>query len=1635
MMRPRWLSTALVMALVPVAFVAGRAAAAVPCSGHEADATRALAAASRCHARVEIDSVRTETGQVFANPDGTATTEEYAYPQRVHRSDGTWVPPDPTLIANADGTWSPRASTVDLKVSGGGTGPAVDSARSGERVSLSWPGGLPRPTVAGATATYANVLPGVDLVVTARVTGFSELLVVKTREAAANPRLRRFAFGTNVSGLRWDNSDGGLRAVNPSGRSEFGASSPMMWDSSTTSATDGRSRGDAEGPAGAGHQARMALSAASGEIAVTPDASLLDAPSTVYPVYLDPTVVYDSWTMINSQFPAQSYWSFDRTDCPPGYTSDCAKVGMAWGTTMVYRSMFQFSTASYTGTHVTDARFGIDLLHSAVCDGNNWTQLRLVSATLGAGTTWNSNASAWSGTDAASVNNQTCTDTRTYSEFAGANLTATLQTAANSGWTSTTWGLKAADESNAYDWKKFDATTAKLIVTVNHVPNTPSTASMLIDNKGCATGAARPYVATTTPTVSAVVSDPDGGSLTASVEWGRLRYDGSVGPASGPVQQALVTSGYPGTVTLPAGVLDKTDAFVATGDWDGDGHPDIISRDAAGDIYLIPGAANGYLQSKVLLGWGYSNYTFAGMADWDRDGHQDFIVRDNATGNLWLYPGNGTRGQQGGARFLIGVGWNGYTFFGIADWDHDGNQDIITEDPGGTEWLYPGESTRTGSTQPRVSLGSGWGGFTPFGTIDWDRDGKVDVIARDPSGGQLWLYVGSGVRAPYGGTPYRFQIGSGWGGYAALTIPDVNADLAADIVAQQPGLADWLLYPGSGARSYGGARWTIGVPGLNNDGVYAYRASAYDGIDWSAPSGWCEFGVDTVPPDVPTTVGDVYPANCASCGSVGQTGRFTFSDTSTDVVSYRYGWTSPPSTVVSAATPYVDWTPTAGGPTTLYVSAVDRAGNVRAATPYQFYVAPPTPATARWTMDETVGTTLTDNTGNLHTATVAPTGVTLGVSGRIVPGADGASRTAAQFDGSGAAAATSGPVVADTTKSFSVAAWVKLGDNTASHAALSQGGANNSAFILEYEQTANVWKFTAPAADSATTTYPGAAGYSSPRVGVWTHLVGVYDSAAKTLSLYVNGHLERVTPNVTTWRANGAMLIGSRWSGAMAEVQVWNRAVSAAEVSGLADPTQVSLVGQWDMSDVGPGPTYDASGLAHDLNFYPQPGGPVIPPGGSGHTGTGLSLDGVNDYAVTDADPTHLPVLHTNQSFTVSTWVWINSGTVMTQNRTAIGQDGVNMSGFFLGLDNGGGSPQWSFRMKQADTDNGPWDVARSQVTLGAGDQARWIHLTAVYDAQTGAMRLYVDGVLVGLGSHPAANAWDAAGGLTIGRGLWTPVGGTPQQAEFWSGNIDEVRAYQGVADSVAGTDGSYRAQYFNNQTLTGTPTVVRTDPAINFDWGAGSPDPAIPADHFSARWTSAQTFADGAYTFVATADDGVRLWVDGVPLVDKWIDQSPTTYLATTSLTAGVHIVVMEYYENMVGATAKLAVWPAATGAYTAQYFANQTLTGPAALTRTDATVNFDWGAGSPGAAIPVDHFSARWLGAFSFTGGDHTFSVTADDGVRLYIDDQLVIDHWVDQSPTTYTTTQTLSVGVHVIRMEYYENAGGAVAKLNFT
>jgi uncharacterized protein YgiM (DUF1202 family) len=121
-----------------------------------------------------------------------------------------------------------------------------------------------------------------------------------------------------------------------------------------------------------------------------------------------------------------------------------------------------------------------------------------------------------------------------------------------------------------------------------------------------------------------------------------------------------------------------------------------------------------------------------------------------------------------------------------------------------------------------------------------------------------------------------------------------------------------------------------------------------------------------------------------------------------------------------------------------------------------------------------------------------------------------------------------------------------------------------------------------------------------------------------------------------------------------------------------------------------------------------------------------------------------------------------------------------------------------------------------------------------------------------------------------------------------------------------------------------------------------------------------------------------------------------------------------------------------AQTGSWTATFYNNENLNGDPVLTRFDATPSDNWGAGSPAPQVNADSWSARWTRTRFFDGGLYRFTVQADDGVRVFVDGDLIINEWHLATGETYNADVSLSEGQHTVTVEYFENE--LLARLNY-
>lgn len=247
-------------------------------------------------------------------------------------------------------------------------------------------------------------------------------------------------------------------------------------------------------------------------------------------------------------------------------------------------------------------------------------------------------------------------------------------------------------------------------------------------------------------------------------------------------------------------------------------------------------------------------------------------------------------------------------------------------------------------------------------------------------------------------------------------------------------------------------------------------------------------------------------------------------------------------------------------------------------------------------------------------------------------------------------------------------------------------------------------------------------------------------------------------------------------------------------------------------------------------------------------------------------------------------------------------------------------------------------------------------------------------------------------------------------------------------------------AEYYSNPNLAGTnPSYVRSEDAINHRWGDGSPTSRIPADNFSARWTKTENFPGGYYRFTATMDDGMRVWLDTSLIIDSWYPSEEHTVSRDVYVSPGTHEIRVEYFEAGGLATAVFSYAPASGGNFypnwKGEYFNNIDLSGMPVLVRDDRYLNQFWGTDSPAPGIvSPDYWSARWTRTLNVPAGTYNVGVYADDGARVYFNNQLVHDQWSGFIGQTVNFNYAHAGGALPVRVEFYDKTQGARIKFTY-
>ncbi|MBO2458109.1 LamG domain-containing protein [Actinomadura violacea] len=598
----------MVAALLQVPMVVSAPVARADDAAPESAATeeQAAKAARESGQPVEVLAERGETRTVRALPNGRMEVEEHIQPIRA-RKDGKWADIDTTLRRSGE-VIVPGATAVGLRFSGGGSGPMVQMARAGHKLALTWPQALPEPTLDGDTATYAGVLgDGVDLQLRAQADGFAHMLVVKSPEAAKDPRLAQLALALSAPGLSvtQEQASGVLTAKTAAGMGVFDAPSPMMWDSTkaaapsqgspTATTPQVRTMDTSEGPAEGARSAPVKVAVADGKLTLAPDQNLLTATDTTFPVYIDPVwgaKKASDWGMVSSGYPDQSYHQFNGKSTEGVGRCEVAKDGNCVKN-QTKRLFYKVKLPSLKGRYVQSVEF--TAFETGAYDCKNSTSIQLWrTLQLKSYATWNNTVGGWNdggawGEHLASRDVAFCS--RAPVEFGGSLLQQHVQSALNKGYGDITFGLKAYSESTMDWWKRF-SDDAYLSIQYNNPPATPNYKTMSTNpGGGCGPGN-DPVVINKVPTLKGYFFDPDDeDALKVEPEFASY-WDTGDGKGfvqrwtSGLIEPAKKT-GSPREVKMPDTIPQKTLIGWHARAWDGEQYGPWSSTGSAPACYFI----------------------------------------------------------------------------------------------------------------------------------------------------------------------------------------------------------------------------------------------------------------------------------------------------------------------------------------------------------------------------------------------------------------------------------------------------------------------------------------------------------------------------------------------------------------------------------------------------------------------------------------------------------------------------------------------------------------------------------------------------------------------------------------------------------------------------------------------------------------------------------------------------------------------------------------------------------------------------------------------------------------------------------------------------------------------------------------
>ena len=523
--------------------------AAVDCSTLEAETfNEAAPLADACDADVEVLAERTPWQTSFATSAKTSRLEVTTLPSRV-QVDGKWTAPDDSLVKDEKaGTIKVAAPVFPMELNAGGAAgkgkPLGSITSGGHRLDVWFPLELPEPKLKDSRAIY-QLAKGTRLIVTVNqdTTGFLPVVELANPDAAARfaamldaaPHSASSAagamtleFATAISdGLRLTMDDANsVHVVNDRDETQFLAPSPMMWDSSgtemlqTATNTQDASTDRTQAPAGGDQIAWMPVRLDDKVIVVSPDTAMLHSKETEWPVYIDPgfsgqgsTKRVLVRTSSNSNFNSTLVgWVDAGTGYPGQGTGYCSSTSYGCGAVYYQRLAWQFTGMSVlddlTSAEISAAKFKVYGQHSFSCSDYTTTLYRTSDIGGYQSEPNYNNLQMLEAQGSLATHHSTSCGGQGYKEF---DAVIAARWAATNNMTTLNLGL-VVDQSSMNAWKRY-LYDASLSVDYNRTPTVPTSLSITSPIASCASDAARPVIASTTPTLAATSTDPDGTSV------------------------------------------------------------------------------------------------------------------------------------------------------------------------------------------------------------------------------------------------------------------------------------------------------------------------------------------------------------------------------------------------------------------------------------------------------------------------------------------------------------------------------------------------------------------------------------------------------------------------------------------------------------------------------------------------------------------------------------------------------------------------------------------------------------------------------------------------------------------------------------------------------------------------------------------------------------------------------------------------------------------------------------------------------------------------------------------------------------------------------------------------------------------